>query len=158
MPFVLRNRFDAPPALIGLIMSTMSIATAVVSSQRGTISQRLSIPTTLTIALAFYAAALVLIPLMPAVWLVIVPTSLYGVAQGLTIPTIQSQIAARAPMHLRGATVAANAMAIRIGQTLGPLLTGAVFAAGGLNAVFWAAAGVPVLMLALVWVTEGRRR
>ena len=35
MPFVLRNRFDSPPALIGLIMSTMSIATAVVSSQRG---------------------------------------------------------------------------------------------------------------------------
>jgi MFS family permease len=158
MPFLLRERFNAPAPLIGAVMSTMSIATAVVASQRGAIAGRLSTRWTLFIAFLFYTAALVLIPLMPRIWLVVIPTLLYGVAQGLTIPTIQSQIAGRAPMQLRGATVAANAMAIRIGQTVGPLVSGLVFAAGGLAAVFWSGAAIPVAMLLLIGADAGRRR
>jgi predicted MFS family arabinose efflux permease len=157
LPFLLEERFDASPSLIGFIMSTMSVATAAVASQRGAVARRFSTPVTLTVALICYSAALILIPLMPIVWLVMVPTLLYGVAQGLTIPTIQSQIAARAPMELRGATVAANGMAIRLGQTLGPLLAGLVAAAAGSRAVFWTGAAVPVVMLAIVWTAIDSR-
>lgn len=150
MPFLLRERFQASPALIGAIMSTMSLATAVVASRRGAISRRLSIRPTLVIAFLCYALALAAIPLIPLLWLLPAATLLYGVAQGLTIPTIQSQIAGRAPMELRGATVAANAMAIRIGQTIGPLLAGAIFAGLGIQGVFWLAATVPALMIAVL--------
>jgi predicted MFS family arabinose efflux permease len=88
---------------------------------------------------------------MPRWWLVPAGTLLYGVAQGLTVPTVQSQIASRAPMELRGATMAVNAMAIRIGQTIGPLLSGMVYAMAGIGAVFFAAAFVPLLMTLVLW-------
>jgi predicted MFS family arabinose efflux permease len=151
MPFLLEGRFGLPSPVVGAIMSTMSIATALTSSQHGRVSRRLDGRGILTIAFGFYVAALVTIPLMPRWWLVPAGTLLYGVAQGLTIPTVQSQIASRAPIELRGATMAVNAMAIRIGQTIGPLLTGLVYAAAGMSAVFFATAAVPFLMALILW-------
>jgi len=151
MPFLLEGRFGLPSPLIGAIMSTASIATAVTASRHGRIAQRLSGRGILTLAFGVYATALLTIPLMPRWWLVPAGTLLYGVAQGLTIPTVQSQIASRAPMELRGATMAVNAMAIRIGQTLGPLLSGIVYAAAGVGAVFFAAALVPLAMTLVLW-------
>lgn len=151
MPFLLEGRFGLPSPLIGAIMSTASIATAVTASRHGRIARRLSGRGILTLAFGVYVAALLTIPLMPRWWLVPAGTLLYGVAQGLTIPTVQSQIASRAPMELRGATMAVNAMAIRIGQTLGPLLSGIVYAAAGVGAVFFAAALVPLAMTLVLW-------
>jgi predicted MFS family arabinose efflux permease len=55
-------------------------------------------------------------------------------------------------MELRGATMAVNAMAIRIGQTLGPLLSGIAYAVGGVGAVFFAAAFVPLFMTLVLWL------
>ena len=156
MPFLLEEKFGAPSPLVGLVMATMSIGTAVVASRHGRIAARLETGSILSVASLCYILALLIIPLMPKVWLVPVGTLLYGTAQGLTIPTIQSQIAGRAPMELRGATVAANAMAIRLGQTLGPLITGLIYAAGGLSAVFLGAALVPLLMLGVVWFSGER--
>jgi MFS family permease len=163
MPFLLEGRFGLPAPLIGAIMSSMSIATAVTSSRHGAVAARLNGRSIMTIAFGFYIAALLIIPLMPRWWLVPLGTLTYGVAQGLTIPTLQSQIASRAPMELRGATLAVNAMAIRIGQTIGPLLTGTVYAFAGINAVFFATAAVPLLMGAVLWwgwvegpVTKGK--
>lgn len=156
IPFLLEESFSAPSHIVGAVMATMSIATAIVSSQHGWIAQRLSTGGILTVGFLFYAAALVTIPLMPSLALVPLGTVMYGTGQGLTIPTIQSQIAGRAPMELRGATVAANAMAIRVGQTIGPILTGFVYAAGGVEAVFFVVAGLPVLMIAVLWSTGER--
>ena len=153
MPFLLEERFGAPSPLVGAVMATMSVATALVASQHGRIAAHLSTGWILTLGFLCYSGALLVIPMMPTIALVPVGTLIYGTAQGLTIPTIQSQIAGRAPMELRGATVAANAMAIRLGQTLGPLLTGFVYAAGGVRSVFFAAAAVPVVMLAVLWST-----
>lgn len=156
MPFLLEERFGASSALVGVVMATMSVATALVASQHGRIADRLSAGWILTLGFLFYAGALLLIPLMPTLYLVPLGTLLYGTAQGLTIPTVQSQIASRAPMELRGATVAANAMAIRLGQTLGPILTGFVYAAGGVRSVFFVAAAIPLIMLAVLWSTPER--
>lgn len=150
MPFLLEGRFGLPSPAVGAVMSSMSIATAVTASRHGVVSRRLSTRGILFVAFGFYLVALATIPLVPRWWLVPLGTLAYGVAQGLTIPTIQSQIAGRAPMELRGATVAVNAMAIRIGQTVGPLLTGFVFAAAGMSAVFFAAALVPLVMAAVL--------
>lgn len=156
MPFLLEERFGAPSLLVGIVMSTMSIATAAVASQYGWLARRLSTGTILTFGSLFYAVALTIVPLMPTIWLILPGTLIYGTAQGLTIPTIQSQIAGRAPTHLRGATVAANAMAIRIGQTLGPLITGAIYVAGGIRLVFFLTATVPALMIVLIWSSSER--
>jgi MFS family permease len=151
MPFLLEGRFGLPSPVVGAIMSTSSIATAITASRHGRVAARLSGRSILTIAFGVYIAALVTIPLMPRWWLVPAGTLLFGVAQGLTVPTVQSQIASRAPMELRGATMAVNAMAIRIGQTLGPLLTGAVYAVAGISAVFFFAAAVPLVMAVVLW-------
>lgn len=156
MPFLLVERFGAPSPVVGAVMSTMSVATALVASRHGRLARRLSTGSILTLGALLYAAALTTIPLMPKIWLVPLGTLLYGTAQGLTIPTIQSQIAGRAPTHLRGATVAANAMAIRIGQTAGPLITGAVYAAGGVRSVFFVTAALPTLMILLIWSSSER--
>jgi predicted MFS family arabinose efflux permease len=157
VPFLLEGRFSASPPVVGAIMSSMSIATAITAAQRGRVSRRLSTRAALSIATGLYALALVLFPIMPVIWLVPLATLIYGAAQGLTIPTVQSQIAGRAPTELRAATVAANAMAIRIGQTIGPVAGGAVFAAGGTAAVFWFGAVIPLFMLGTIWLGGSAR-
>jgi MFS family permease len=86
---------------------------------------------------------------VPDLALVPVATVLYGTGQGIIIPSIQGTIAARSPLELRGATMSVNAMAIRIGQTLGPLFTGLIYSLGGIVSVFRITAALAMCMIAV---------
>jgi MFS family permease len=78
--------------------------------------------------------------MVPGMWWAIIPACVFGMAQGLNIPSIQTMMAELAPMELRGAFMAINGAVLRIGQTLGPVVMGAAFAFGGLDGVFATAA------------------
>ena len=55
---------------------------------------------------------------------------------GIGIPSIQNQLIELVPLECRGQVTAAFGMAVRFGQTIGPLLMGFVFSIWGLNQVF----------------------
>ncbi len=158
VPFLLEGRFAASTGTVGLLMSTMSLSTAFMASQNKRIAANFSPRLLLAIAFVLIGVGLVLFATVPTLLLVPLATVVYGLGQGIIIPTVQGTIAARTPLELRGATMSVNAMAIRIGQSVGPVVSGTVFVALGLNATFLAGAGLAgaVMFLALIGIGSYR--
>ncbi|UCH84632.1 MAG: MFS transporter, partial [Candidatus Latescibacterota bacterium] len=136
LPFLIENSFDGSPLAIGLIMCAASIATAIVSARLGVLARRYSEKSLLILGYILYAASLVMIPFVKSMWLLLIPSALFGVAAGINIPNIISLLAGVAPMSRRGAVMSINGMVLRLGQTLGPLVMAAVFGFWSLEAVF----------------------
>ncbi len=140
LPFLIENSFGGSPLAIGLIMCAASLATAVTSVRLGALARRFSEKWLLTVGYIFFAASLVLIPFMPSVWLLLIPSALYGVGAGINIPNIISLLAGIAPMTRRAALMSINGMVLRLGQTLGPLVMAGVLGLWNIDAVFFAGA------------------
>ena len=102
--------------------------------------------------LAFYALSMVIIPYISSLWGFIIPTVLFGMGMGLNIPCIQVLMTSLAPIEQRAAVLSLNSMMLRVGQTLGPLLMGAVLVTGGINGVFYVGA---LLSLFMIVITAG---
>jgi len=149
LPFVMENAFQASPLVIGTLMSGTSLATAVASSQLGKLTKLCSEKVLLQFACGFYALALVSIPRAPSLAVLWISATLFGIAQGLSIPNLQTSLASLAPLEHRGAFISANALVLRVGQTLGPPLMAVASGLGGIPTTFYAGAAIAVAMLAL---------
>lgn len=158
LPFRMENAFQASPFMIGMTMSGTSLATAVASSQLGSLARGWSEKKLLQIACAFYALALLMIPVARSLLLLWIPVVLFGVAQGLSIPNLQTLLASLAPIEHRGAFMSVNGVFLRLGQTVGPPLMGAVAAAGGTVATFYTGAAIAAAMLVLTATSINKRR
>ncbi len=151
LPILMDKRFGSSPMAIGGIFSVASFVTALAASQLGRLSKRFGEAHMLRAAFVLYIPAMLLLPLAPNFWLCSVPIVLFGLAQGLNIPSAMTLLAGLAPMESRGAFMAANGMVLRLAQTIAPLLMGGVLALWGMDAVFIAGALCSVLMLALAF-------
>ena len=156
LPFLLDSEFSASPLVIGLFFSVASIATAITSSQVGILTAKHSDKTLLKIAFIIYTIAFILIPLLPFIWLLVIPLILFGIAQGLNIPSLQTMLTNLAPVENRAAFMSLNGMVLRIGQTLGPIIMGVIFVAFGISGVYFSGAILATLMFLLVLVIIGR--
>ncbi|MCF7913855.1 MAG: MFS transporter [Spirochaetaceae bacterium] len=142
VPFLLNDRFGASSGTTGAVMATMSLATALMASQNRRVTAGMSLGLRLSAAFVLIGGALALFVLLPRLLLIPLAAVLYGFGQGIIIPAVQGTIATRTPLELRASTITVNAMAIRIGQTVGPLTAGALYAGLGLNGLFLIAAGL----------------
>ena len=148
--------FGASSLIIGIIMSCASLGTAAVASQLGRINRWLSLSTIIKLAFSLYALALVLIPFMPSLWLLLIPAIIFGMASGANMPSIQTSVAELAPLEYRAAFMSLNTTMLRLGQTIGPPLIGLAYVYQGLDATFFAAAAL-ALLVPLVAIALGRR-
>lgn len=150
VPVLMGDAFDASSWVIGLLMSATSLSTALTSIQVGRISQRWSEPTLIRAAFGLYALALATIPFVPSAGWLVGPALVFGVAQGINIPSLLTILADLAPRAQRGMFMSVNGMFLRLGQTIGPLATGAVFAWQGTNGVFALGASLAAIMFAAI--------
>jgi len=150
LPILMDERFEAPPYVIGGILSCASLTTALTSSQLGRLTGRFHEKSLLRSAFVVYAAALLLVPFVPSVWLLILPAVLFGAAQSLNLPNVFSLLSSHAPTENRGAFMSVNGMTLRTGQTLGPLLMAATSGLVGLTGAFLAAATLAATTFILV--------
>ncbi len=146
------EKFHASPLLIGVITSSMGLTTAATSSQLGTLTERFSEKTLIKVAFVIYAVTLLVIPFVHTIWLFLVPTVIFGIAHGVNLPSIQTLLAKLAPIEYRAAFMSLNGMVLRLGQTLGPLVMGAIFLIGGFEGTFFVSAGLSVAMFILASV------
>ncbi|TKJ30105.1 MAG: MFS transporter [Chloroflexi bacterium B3_Chlor] len=149
-PLFIEDSFAVSPLIIGLVISVSSVATAVTSAQLGRLAKLASERTLITAACILYAVALVAVPFVPNIWLLLIPTVVFGVAQGINMPSLMALLADLAPMEQRGALMSINGMVLRLGQTLGPLVMGAVFVVWGTGGAMYAGAGFALAMLMVV--------
>jgi predicted MFS family arabinose efflux permease len=127
----------------------MSLATALTSSQLGRLTKLWPQRTLLRASCVLFAAALLTIPLAPTLSTLGIPILLLGLAQGLSIPNLQTLLASLAPIEHRGAFLSINGVILRLGQTLGPPLMGLAFGVWGIDSTFYAGAGIAAGMLVL---------
>lgn len=158
LPFLMESAFQASPFTIGITMSGMSLATALTSSQLGKLVRVCSEKLLIQIASGLYALALLMIPLVPNLLVLWIPVILFGVAQGLSIPNLQTLLASLAPIEHRGAFLSVNGLVLRLGQTLGPPLMGMASSMGGIDTTFYGGAVIAGVMLVLSATTVKKRR
>jgi len=137
-PIYIDKSFNSTPLSIGIILASMSLTTAAVASQLGRLSSKFSVKTLLIMGFSFFGVAFLIIPVIPAVWLLFIPTIIYGLGQGITNPMIQSTLAKLSTREYRGMIMSLSGMSIRLGQTIGPVLFGIILAIFGIKHVFYA--------------------
>lgn len=154
---LLNVSFGASSLIIGILLSVMSLATAAISWQLGRINRWMSLGNIIKLAFVFYAIAMFLIPFMHSLWLMIIPSIIFGIGHGANIPSIQTGVANLAPMEYRAAFMSINTTMLRVGQSIGPPLMAVFYTYRGLDSIFLAAAAMAAL-LPVVAVIFGKIR
>ncbi len=157
IPLLLADRFESTALAIGLIMTVGSLTTAVTASRLGALGRRFKGESLIISAFALYAISFIIIPWLPGHWWVALPVALFGVAQGLNYPVVMTLLAGLAPTEQRAIFMSVNGMVLRTGQTLGPIIMAGVFAWGGMESVFYTAAGICMgVFVVLPWMIRRR--
>ncbi|NOQ43643.1 MAG: MFS transporter [Dehalococcoidia bacterium] len=149
------DAFNVSGFTIGVFMSVSALAAAVVASQMGRITRRISEGMLIKVSFAIFGLSLILIPLMPSLWLLLIPVLLLGIAQGINLPSILSMAAGLAPTEYRAAFMSINSSMIRLGQTVGPPIVGLFYVYGGPTVAFAFTAGL-AFMASAVGLFAGR--
>jgi ACDE family multidrug resistance protein len=142
MPLLMGGEFSSSPAVIGIVMSVTHVMFALTSSQFGRIGARVRALPLIGLSFAVYGCAALLTPFLTSAWMLAIPAALFGLAHGVNIPTQQMGLVAQAPREFRAAFMSLNTTVVRTGQTIGPLLVGLFYVAGGFNAAFLASAAL----------------
>jgi MFS transporter, ACDE family, multidrug resistance protein len=148
LPSLIADKFGAEPFTIGLFLSSISVAIAFTASQLGNLARRYSETTLIRASFVFYAVALAIVPFVSSLWLLLIPTTIFGIGLGIGFPSIQTLLATLAPKEYLATVISVNGTFYGLGQTIGPLLMGLAYGIGGINSVFYA--GVAFALATLV--------
>lgn len=149
-PILMGQEHKAGPLVIGLIISSASLLTALSASQLGKLIQAFSEKKLIRTAFVLYAVSFSLMPFIDSLWGLVVPAVIFGFAQGLNIPNVTSLLSGCAAMENRAAVMAVNGMLLRVGQTIGPVLMGFLYAMAGMKGVFFTGACLALLVPLLI--------
>jgi MFS family permease len=155
VPLYLHSAFSASPFVIGLIASSMSLISALVASQLGRLAKIISVTNLIKLGFVISALALALLPYMPRLEMVFIPTIIYGAGWAIIAPSVQTYIAGLAPAEYRAAFMSINGMMLRLGQTVGPLIMGIAYTYGDFKGAFLFGAGL-ALVTAIIGFIGGR--
>jgi len=136
-------------------MSAMSLTTAIVSTQNGPLKKRFTHKQLLFYSMSAYLVAMIVIGFSHQWWGIILGVIVFGSGHGLMIPNFQTMLISFASINERAAFMSVNAMVLRIGQTVGPLIIGVCHSMGGLRSGFFGGAVIAAIMfLVLIFMIQ----
>ena len=144
---LLDEKFSKSSFAIGAILSGSSLVTAITSAQLGRLTARFNEQTLIKAAAVLYTLIFAMIPFVDNIWLFAIPISLFGVAQGMNIPSIMNLLTGYAPKEFRAAFLSANWMVMRLGQAIGPYVLGLVYLYVSLEGTFYFASLTGILFI-----------
>ncbi|MGH7998031.1 MAG: MFS transporter [Brasilonema sp.] len=147
---ILAGNLGASHVVIGIILASMALSLAFISSQLGLFAQLLCELTLIKVSFILYALAVVITPALHNVWMLFIPSLLFGAAHGMAFPSTQALLGGLAPQEYRAGFMAVNATVLALGQALGPLLAGVAFGLWGMQGVFYASAGFAIATFGLL--------
>ncbi|MFH5883412.1 MFS transporter [Halalkalibaculum sp. DA3122] len=148
-PILMDERFGKSSFVIGIILSGSSFVTALTSSQLGKLTARFSEPNLILTAAVIYISVFLIIPFTGNIWMLLIPIALFGVAQGINIPSVLTLLTHQAPTEHRAAFLSVNWTVIRGGQALGPVLLGTIYGFWGITGTFLFTAGLALLFVVI---------
>lgn len=153
LPLHLQREFGLGATQRGLVLGLPAITSTVAALGLGRLVARYGQRRLVLCAMGLFTVAFLAIGTAPVLPLLVLGALLYGLGEGLTIPSLQDVVAGAAPASSRGSVVAVWVGGVRAGQTAGPLLAGALVAGVGAPATFVTGAGVVVVLLLVLLVT-----
>lgn len=147
LPILLDEDFAVSSTIIGLMLSGSSLITAYTSSQLGRLTKRFTEQQLILAGSILYTFIFLSFPFIENIWLMALPISVFGLAQGITIPSLLNLLTGQAPSEFRAAFLAINWVVIRSAQTIAPALLGFVYLYAGINGTFYFTTGVAVLFI-----------
>ncbi len=129
LPVHLEKEFDLGPGARGLILSAPAIGSTLVAFNLGRIRARFSVRKVLVASSVLISVAAFAIGVAPTIVLIVAASIIYGLGDGLAIPSLQDVTASSAPEGQRASVMAGFVSATRLGQTVGPVGASAIFAA-----------------------------
>ncbi len=152
LPSLLKERLAANSFHIGITMSSMSLTTALTSSQMGRISKKYNSRNIMLTAVCLYIISMLILARSNTWLFVIPPLLIFGLGQGLFLPTVQTLLVGFAPLKERAAFMSLNSVVLRTGQTIGPVVIGMAYGLGGLSYAYYGGALVALIMLIIILV------
>ena len=149
-PMMMVDRFTKNTVVIGMFMSGFSVFTAITSSQMKKINSVITVRTQLMIGFALYFITMLILANTYSWILLLVPVITFGIGHGIVIPAVQNLLVSYAPMKERAGFMSINTMVLRIGQTLGPLIMGLLYLAGGISLAFLGGAIAALFMFLII--------
>jgi MFS family permease len=135
---------------IGLFIAAMTGSAGVVSLVYGDIRSRLSYRWIVLMSVTLWAVSFLLLSLSKESTAVIISVALFGVSQGLIMPTVMVWIGDAVPASYRGRFSSYLGTFGFMGQFLSPILFAPVLILVGLKGVFMTGAAIGAVWLALV--------
>lgn len=129
LPLHLEQEFGLSAWQRGLVLSTPAIGSTIAAFNLGKVRERFKVRQVLVGSGILISCAAFGVGFAPTVALIVVASIIYGLGDGLTIPTLQDVTASAAPSDQRASMMAGFVSAARLGQTTGPLAASAVLAA-----------------------------
>ena len=146
LPLYLDEVFELRTLYIGFFLSGSSLMTALMSSSLGALSRRFMQRSLIIAGSLGYIAVFTLLPLAQSLWFLILPILLYGVCQGINLPSVMNKLTGQAPQEYRAAFLSVNWSVLRSGQAIGPLLAGLLYGMVQFNGLFYLTAALGGLL------------
>lgn len=121
LPLLLSDEFGLRSNQIGPILAAVSLASAIVSSQYGWISELRSASELAALGFVSLGCSLVLVWIAPSAVLVSVALLVFGVGFGILMPSIDKASITLVSSDLRAGLMGMRTSFLRLGQTLGPV-------------------------------------
>jgi len=121
LPLLLRDAYALGSGRIGATLSAVAFASALVSSQYGRLSERLSASRLVAVGFVAYGLGLFGVRLAPSPLAVAAALLVFGVGFGVVMPSIDTAVVTLVDDDLRAGVMGMRTSVLRLGQTLGPV-------------------------------------
>lgn len=135
-PVHLEDDFGLGSAARGAMISVPAASASLVAFNLRRIRQRVALRHLLILAGCTYVVSFGAIAASPVLLGIALASVVYGIGEGVFIPSLQDAVAEAAPAEQRGAVFAVWVGAARLGQTLGPLLAAGILTFTSTTGVF----------------------
>ncbi len=147
LPILVGNEFHKSPAQIGMLFSYAAIYTLILSFLMDKLERIAGTPKLIVFGFVLYVFCCLSIPFITTFSGFFLPMTLYGIGNGLVLPSLLTTIMRLAGPEKRAAFNAAYGTVMRLGQAIGPYLTGGILFFTDYATVFYISAGVAALTL-----------
>ncbi|EMA52864.1 MFS transporter [Halococcus thailandensis] len=121
IPLVLGDSYGLSSSRIGIVLATLSVASAACNTQYGRISTRVGPVVLIAVGFLLYGGSLLGLATQPSLALVVVCLLAFGTGVGLITPSLDSTIVGLVPEELRAGLMSVRTSMLRLGQTIGPV-------------------------------------
>ncbi len=154
LPSHLDTDFALDAAQRGRVVAVPALGSTLAALALGRLRRRWRAETLVMWGLALFAATFAVVSATDRLAVVVAVTAVYGLGEGVAIPSLQDLVASRAPDDLRGSVLALWVGFARLGQTVGPLAVGVLIGAVDATIAFRLGAGLLALTVVILAVTD----